>query len=79
VDDVNLPAVQVLVAFVDADPRWAAVAGTRKWRAWERRIGGTLSEDWTEQPFYRTARDRWLAPARRVVGKLRYERDRRRR
>lgn len=79
VDDLNLPAVQVLVRFLDADPRWTAVAGTRKWRAWRRERGGTLSEDWTEQPFYRTARDRLLGPARRVRGKVGYEVARRRR
>ena len=78
VDDVNLPAVGVLTSFLDADPRWLAVAGTSKWRAWERQRGGTLSEDWTEQPFYGSPRRRWPSPVRRVAGKLRYELARRR-
>ena len=71
--DVNLPAVRVLVRFLDQDPRWQRAAGTRKWRAWTRTRGGTLSEDWTEQAFYRGTRDRLLAPWRKVVGKLRHE------
>lgn len=78
VDDLQLPAVQVLVRFLDQDPRWVWRGGTTKWRAWARTRGGTLSEDWTEQPFYRSARDRLLAPGRRVAGKVRYELGRRR-
>ena len=71
VDDVELPAVQVLVRFVDADPRWTSVGGTRKWRAWERERGGTLSEDWTEQPFYRAPWSRAAHPLRWARGRLR--------
>jgi predicted O-methyltransferase YrrM len=77
VDDLRLPAVRVLTRFLDQDPRWQHVGGTRKWRAWERQTSGTLSEDWTEQSFYRTPKDRLLAPVRRVVGKVRYELSRR--
>jgi predicted O-methyltransferase YrrM len=73
VDDLELPAVRVLSRFLDKDPRWARLAGTRKWCAWERRVGGTLSEDWTEQSFYGQPRNPLLAAARRVVGKLRHE------
>ena len=58
VDDVNLPAVRVLRGFLDQDPRWVPLAGTEKWRAWRRTTAGTLSEDWTAQPFFRTRRDR---------------------
>jgi hypothetical protein len=78
VDDLNLPAVAVLVRFLDLDPRWRRLAGSEKWRSWERRTSGTLSEDWTEQPFYRRRRDAALAPFRRVSGKVRYEVARRR-
>lgn len=79
VDDLNLPAVGVLVRFLDQDPRWRRLAGSSKWAAWERTRGGTLSEDWTEQPFYRSRRDALLTPWRRVVGKVRWELGRRRR
>lgn len=53
VDDVDLPAVGLLVGFLDADPRWERVAGTAKWRAYERRSEGTLAEEWVDQPFFR--------------------------
>lgn len=79
VDDLNLPAVGVLVRFLDRDPRWRSVAGSKKWRAWERTTTGTLSEDWTEQPFYRSPTDTVLAPFRKVTGKLRHELAKRRR
>ncbi len=78
VDDLDLPAVALLARFLELDPRWQALAGTRKWQAWERRVAGPLSEDWTEQPFFRRRRDILLAPARRVTGKVRYEWERRR-
>lgn len=71
VDDVDLPAVRVLVRFLDRDPRWTALAHTTKWCAWRRERGGTLSEDWTEQPFYGEPRDRARGLLRRVTGKLR--------
>lgn len=79
VDDVDLPAVRVLVRFLDQDPRWTALAGTRKWRAWRRERGGTLSEDWTEQPFYVERRDQLRRLARKVPGKVRHELSKRRR
>jgi predicted O-methyltransferase YrrM len=71
VDDLDLPAVDVLTKFVSKDPRWTQVAGTRKWRAWVRSVGGTLSEDWTEQPFYRSPGSVVRTPLRRIVGKAR--------
>ncbi len=71
VDDVELPAVHVLARFLDADPRWTSVGGTRKWRAWERQRGGTLSEDWTEQLFYRAPWARAAHPLRWARGRLR--------
>jgi predicted O-methyltransferase YrrM len=58
VDDVNLAAVRALRGFLDQDPRWEPLAGTDKWRAWRRLHSGTLLEDWTEQVFYRSRRDR---------------------
>ena len=55
-DDIDLPAVRVLRAFLDQDPRWPLVGGTAKWRAWRRTHPGSLVEDWTDQLFYRTRR-----------------------
>lgn len=52
VDDVHLPAVHVLVGYLEADPRWEPVARTAKWRAYERRSEGPLSEEWVDQPFF---------------------------
>ena len=58
VDDINLPAVRVVAGFLDQDPRWAALGGTKKWRAWRRLHDGPLAEDWTAQPWFRTRLDR---------------------
>jgi hypothetical protein len=76
VDDIDLPGPRVLRTFLDQDPRWEALTGTQKWRAWRRLRGGTLSEDWTEQAFYRTRSDRarqlWQGlrhRARRLLGR----------
>jgi methyltransferase family protein len=53
VDDVPLPAVSVLTQFLDLDPRWAPLARTGKWAAYRRTGGGTLAQDWWQQPFLR--------------------------
>ena len=45
-------AVEITVAYLDADPRWQQVAGTEKWAAFERLTDGGLGEDWYDQPFY---------------------------
>lgn len=78
VDDLELPAVRVLLDYLQRDPRWRELARHRKWGAWEKTQQGTLSEDWTEQPFYVTTQDRVQRFAKRVVGKVRYELDKRR-
>jgi hypothetical protein len=70
VDDVHLPAVKVLRRFLDQDPRWEAVGGTGKWRAYRRLTGGTLSEDWTEQAFFTAPGDRLTYPFRWVRGRV---------
>jgi hypothetical protein len=57
-DDIALPAVRVVRRYLDQDPRWEAIGGSDKWRAWRRCSSGPLAEDWTAQPFYRTRRDR---------------------
>jgi predicted O-methyltransferase YrrM len=51
-DDVQLPAVALVVDFLDRDDRWERVAGTAKWAAFERRSEGNLSEDFWAQPFF---------------------------
>jgi hypothetical protein len=52
VDDVHLPAVRVLVDYMDMDSRWQREGGTAKWAAFLRRRAEPLSEDWFAQPFY---------------------------
>ena len=52
VDDVNLPAVAHLCAFIDRDPRWSAHRRAGKWNAYRRECGGDLRQDWYEQSFY---------------------------
>ena len=69
VDDVQLPAVQVLLEFLDADPRWEHIAGDAKWRAYRRLSEGSLVEEWTMQAFWRPPRPRGLA--RRITGRIR--------
>src|SRR3954453_17700399 len=51
-DDRQLPAVAMLVDYLDADPRWRVVTRTDKWAAFERLSEGPLAEDWYDQPFY---------------------------
>lgn len=51
-DDIDLPAVQLLAGYLDADPRWERVAGTAKWCAYLRRSEGRLDEEWVDQPFF---------------------------
>lgn len=65
VDDLPLPAVRPLLRFLDGDPRWAPLRRTEKWGAWRRVGGGSLAEDWTEQPHYRAEPD-----ARELVAAL---------
>lgn len=54
-DDVSLPAVRMLVRYLDADPRWERTHRTRKWAAYRRIGDGAGPEDWWAQP--------WLKPA----------------
>lgn len=66
IDDVALPAVAHVCAFLDRDPRWTAHRRTAKWVAYRRLTAGGLRQDWYEQPFYATSPQRGLAtlPAR---------------
>lgn len=51
-DDIALPAVAHLCAFVDRDPRFSSHRRTDKWVAYRRTGEGDLRQDWFEQPFY---------------------------
>ena len=51
-DDLQLPSVRLgLLDFLDADPRWEAVARTVKWAAFTRLFSGALRETHTDQAF----------------------------
>jgi hypothetical protein len=52
VDDIQLPSVHdYLVTFLDADPRWTAIGGDHKWRAYQKQGDFSLLEEWSEQTF----------------------------
>ena len=40
-----------LIDFLDCDPRWQALEGTSKWRAYQRKSAGPLAEEWTAQKW----------------------------
>jgi hypothetical protein len=51
VDDVQLPSVQFLTRYLDADPRWTAAAGVAgRWKAY-RRGDQDMREEWQSQEF----------------------------
>jgi hypothetical protein len=69
-DDIALPALsRGLVPFLDADPRWVFLAGTSKWRAYERAASGPLLESWDDQMFFFPLPGRVTA-ARRFAGRV---------
>lgn len=51
IDDIHLPAVQLLLAYLDADLRWRRTEKTGKWAAYERLGEGTLREEHSRQEF----------------------------
>ncbi len=51
IDDIHLPAVQLLLNYLDADPRWRRAEKTRKWAAYERLGEGPLREEHSRQEF----------------------------
>ena len=69
VDDARLPAVGVLLEFLEADPRWESIAAGEQWRAYRRESEGPLAEEWVQQQFWRTPAEPTLRD--RVVRKLR--------
>jgi predicted O-methyltransferase YrrM len=62
VDDIQLPAVRVLLDFLDRDPRWLQIRHTEKWVAYERQSEGPLGEDWFRQTFFTARADRGWRP-----------------
>jgi predicted O-methyltransferase YrrM len=52
IDDIALPAVAHLCAFIDRDPRFAAHRRTEKWAAYRKLTDDNLRQDWFEQCFY---------------------------
>jgi hypothetical protein len=71
IDDIVLPAVAQLCAFLDCDPRFAREQRTSKWVVYRRVGDGDLRQDWFEQPSYHpTPRGVRTVPAR-AVGKIR--------
>jgi hypothetical protein len=51
-DDMQLAQVSLgLRQFLDSDPRWTAVASTRKWVAYRRETDHPLDEGWWAQDF----------------------------
>jgi predicted O-methyltransferase YrrM len=70
-DDIALPAVAQLRAFLDADPRFVTDRCTPKWASYRRRDNGSLREDWFEQPFFTATPPTWGALPMRTMRKLR--------
>jgi hypothetical protein len=68
VDDIHLPAVEMLVDAVAYDRRWQVVARTAKWIAYERKAEWSMREDWWEQTFMPSPRPS-TPLARRVLGR----------
>jgi predicted O-methyltransferase YrrM len=66
-DDVALPAVTDLCAFMDRDPRFSHHDGTGKWRAYRKLVEGGLRQDWYEQPYYGAPE---LAPLAEIRGRV---------
>ena len=73
-DDTPLPAVGILMSFLDRDARWVKLARTEKWAAYERASEGTLGEDWwAQKEFFGPApplRTSFLSRVRRRLGRL---------
>lgn len=75
-DDTNLTSVSLgLVTFLRNDPRWSAVRRTAKWSAYRREGTGSLTEEFSSQPFLRTSPLDRLAsivpePVRPTVGRI---------
>jgi predicted O-methyltransferase YrrM len=72
IDDIQLPAVAHLCAFIDRDPRWNTFSRSDKWIAFTRINEGLLRQDWFEQPSYAATSNRGLVirAARKIRRRL---------
>lgn len=70
IDDIPLPGVQVLLGFLERDPRWEQLEDTGKWAAYRRHSEGSLLEGQWDQLFYDVGGKPPSVP-RRVVRRLR--------
>lgn len=52
IDDIHLPAVHILIDFLNADPRWESMQTSHKWVAYRRLSSGRLQEDHGKQRFW---------------------------
>jgi hypothetical protein len=71
IDDIALPAVAQLCAFLDRDPRFERGPGTTKWASYRRVGDGTLRQDWFEQPRFSGAPQGLSTVPARAIGKIR--------
>jgi hypothetical protein len=71
VDDLQLPAVRILIDFLDGDHRWESIRRTSKWSAFVRQSQGVLTEDWFMQPFYTPRASRMRHGASWAEGRVR--------
>ena len=53
IDDVHLPAVRLLLDFLNADPRWSLMESTPKWIAFKRTKSSSLQEEHDKQTFWK--------------------------
>jgi hypothetical protein len=68
IDDLQLPAVEVLDRFLTLDPRWNEISRSPEWVAFERQSEGPVAEDWVMQSFYRLASTRQVLKERVLAG-----------
>jgi hypothetical protein len=52
IDDIHLPAVRLVIDFLNADSRWRLLKKTPKWSAYERASSGSLQEEHDRQGFW---------------------------
>lgn len=52
IDDIHLPAVRLVLDFLNADPRWTSMESTKKWVAYQRASSGSLQEEHSKQTFW---------------------------
>lgn len=71
IDDAQLPAVHDhLIVVLDADPRWEAIGGNWKWRAFRKLGDFSVCEEWTDQAHLGAPRFPASLRAKRFVKRL---------